>query len=72
MVVKGAERDRAELLHGVGGDEVRATVHRVDRLPLRRVAREQLGEADVGLVERFDECVQRVLGDAGVGHAAPV
>jgi hypothetical protein len=62
------EGTRAELRRRVGPEEMRPAVHRVHRLAAGRIARKELGDADIRLVERLDERVESVFGNRGVGH----
>jgi len=62
VIVERAQRKRAKLLCRVGREQVGAAVHRVNRLAARRVAGKELRGANVGLVERLEKRVERVLG----------
>ena len=70
VLLQRAQRQRAELLRGVGLEQVRAAVDGVHRLPRGRIAGKLLGDAHVRLVERIEKRGQRGLRNRGIGHDA--
>ena len=68
VLLERPPRHRAELLHDVRLEQMRAAVDDVHRLARGELAGKALGDEHVGLVERVDEDGEGFVGNRRVSH----